>query len=154
MTRANINYVYWAEKRDKDGWKGIKTLYYYQNGDQYPTGIRDNYKVLDFINSDHSKKAFEKWLGDNYTETKAVAYTNKTTGITLVSNYEPTKIPARAWNIKSPCIYYDTGGFITDYSYIFDNTGESLKVIAYNWEDKIFSGTAEEFTKWVKEQKN
>lgn len=146
MTRANINYVF-----QRTG-HAPEVLYLYQNGDQYPRGIRDFYKVLDFTNGDWSKNSFIKWIGDNYKETQSVA---KTSGdITIVSNYEPTEIPAKPSKIKHACIYFDTANFPTDYSYIFDSGCYSgNKVIVYNWLDKIFEGNPKEFETWIKKQK-
>lgn len=146
MTRANINYIY-----QKIG-HAPKTLYHYHNGDQYPCGIRDFYHVLDFTNGDWSIESFKKWLGDNYTEPRTIRMTAPKTGITVESNWNESDIPAKARIINYPCIYYDDGGFITDYSYIFDASLDK-KVMVYEWADKVFEGNPEEFEKWIKKQK-
>jgi len=102
-----------------------RTLFFYWNGDQYPQGIRDFYHVLDFINSDWSIKAFKTWIANNYENGKVK-------------------------NIIQPKIYY-TDGFITDYSYVFENSSKTIKV--FNWDKKIFDGNIKEFTTWIKKQK-
>lgn len=138
MTRADINFIY----QDKAG-KGY--LYWYHNGDQYPAGIRDYYNLLDWLkNKDQFNRAgFEDWLGKNYTEQHTVAYTNKKTGTTLVSNYEPTEIPA-----KPEKKHFEVVDTFTDYGYTFDAITGTIKV--YHWGQVEWEGTREAFTKWLK----
>lgn len=119
MTRGNINYIY------QNRGEAPTTLYFYWNGDQYPSGIRDFYNVLDFINSDWSIDAFKKWAHDNYEGT----------------------VPK---TIKQPRVYY-TDGFITDYSYIFDCTNKEVKI--WNWDKLIFTGDIKKFKRWIQKQK-
>jgi hypothetical protein len=139
MTRANLNFVY-----DDKGKETI--LYYYQNGDQYPRGIRDFYHILDWLNDENkfNAKGFREWLGANYKETKAIAYKNG--NMTLVSNYEPTEIPA-----KPEKKTFTIMGDLTDYSYLFDSIHNKVKVL--EWEETIFEGTRQEFCKWLKNYK-
>lgn len=141
MTRANINFTYRVD--------GIqKVLYYYQNGDQYPTGIRDGYHVLDLL-KDFTPDGFKKWLGKNYRETRQVEFSNKDTGVSIISNYSPTDIPAKP-ELKDFTIIGD----LTDYSYVFnDNPYGEDTIQVYNWEDQIFNGTKEKFATWIKKQK-
>lgn len=144
MTRANLNFVY-----QKQG-QAPQTYYWYHNGDQYPRGLRDFYNVKDFIKSDWSLKSFQKWIGENYKIKKAVTVGNPT-GVTLTT-FEDSEAPAKAYKVNSPCIFYDDGNFIADYSYVFDHM-ITPKVLVYNWADKIFEGTPEEFIKWLNKQK-
>lgn len=137
MTRANLNFVYGDDK----------VLYYYQNGDQYPVGIRDYYHLLDFIKSDWTVEAFKKWLGDNYTKTRRMVASNATSGVSLEYN-EDTKIPAKAEK-KTFAITGDNESY-TDYSYLFNAKDKSVKV--WNWDKVIFEGKSEEFIKWINKQ--
>ena len=110
--------------------------------------MRDMFHVLDFTNGEFTPDSFKKWIGENYVETKSV-----TTG-NITANYVPTEIPAKPIKIAHACIYFDTGNFPTDYSYIFDSTGyKGATVTVYNWQDLIFSGDTKEFEKWIKKQK-
>jgi len=120
MTRANINYIN-PDNKDKE------IQFFYWNGDQYPQGIRDYYNVLDFINSDMSQEAFEKWAKTNYE------------GIEIET-------------VDQPKIYY-TGWFITDYSYVFDvKPWSEPSILVYNWTELIFSGNQKNFKKWLNKQ--
>lgn len=119
MTRANLNYIY------QNMGDVPRTLFHYWNGDQYPRGLRDFYKVLTFIDGDWSIDSFKKWIHDNYEGS----------------------MPSE---VKQPKIYY-TDGFITDYSYIFEKRDKSIKV--FEWDKKIFDGDAKRFTQWIKKQK-
>lgn len=118
MTRGNINYIY------QNIGEAPKTLFIYQNGDQYPSGIRDGYNVMQFIDSDWSIEAFNKWIYDNYDKRK------------------PKKV-------SQPKVYY-TDGFITDYSYVFDREYKSIKV--WCWEELIFTGDSKKFKTWIAKQ--
>ena len=124
MTRANLNFVY-----QKSG-EAPRTLFHYQNGDQYPTGLKDIYNVIDFINSDWTPEAFKEWIRSNY-------------------NVEVNDLGIGG----QPKIYY-TDGFITDYSYVFDaNHGEG-RILVYNWAKNIFEGNKKEFVKWLNKQED
>lgn len=112
MTRANLNFVIAPNK----------VLYLYHNGDQYPTGLREFYNVLDFIKSDFTECDFINWIWDNYQE----------------------KIIARTFAITGD---NDKG---TDYAYVFNQADKTIKI--WNWDKVIFDGTAKEFIKWIKEQ--
>jgi hypothetical protein len=112
MTRANLNFVIAPNK----------VLYLYHNGDQYPTGLRRFYNVLDFIKSDWNSLEFCYWLEKNYQakpETKTFAITGDN----------------------------DKG---TDYAYVFNQADKTIKI--WNWDKVIFDGTAKEFIKWITEQ--
>ena len=119
MTRANLNYMYSSPS-------GYKTVYRYWNGDQYPSGLRDFYHVLDFINSDWTPKAFRAWVKENYPGDK------------------PIEIPY-------PAILYDTAGMLTDYTFLFEATFEPY-VRVFNWGKNIFEGSPAEFAQWIELQ--
>ncbi len=140
MTRANLNFTYRVD--------GVqKVLYYYQNGDQYPTGIRDIYHVLDLL-KDFTPEGFKKWLGDNYRETQRVRKSNPNSGVSIEYS-QKTKVPAKP-EIRDFTIIGD----LTDYSYVFnDNSYGEDSVQVYSWEDQIFNGTKEKFEKWILKQK-
>jgi hypothetical protein len=116
MTRGNINFISqkWGESP--------KTLFFYWNGDQYPSGIRDGYNVLRLVCEPITKKSFKEWAKNNY---------------------EGVKVKA----ITQPKVYY-TDGFITDYSYVFEEN--SVKV--WEWDKPVFNGTRAEFISWIKKQ--
>ncbi len=142
MTRADINFKY----KDKDG--KIKFLYYYQNGDQYPRGLRDFFHVLNWLKNkeEFNPKGFKKWLAKNYKETKSVSFSNEKTGVRVVSNYEPTDIPAKPI-VKS----FETKDHFTDYGYTFDSVEGTIT--AYHWAKVLYKGTREEFIKWLTDYK-
>jgi hypothetical protein len=124
MTRANLNFI------SQNIGERPRTLYYYQNGDQYPTGLRDFYKVLDWLKfGAFSKEGFNNWIEANY------------------SNGDQ----ARPREITHPAVFYNTSGFITDYSYVFDQSINRITV--YEWDKKIFSGSVERFIKWLEGRK-
>lgn len=120
MTRANINFI-----SQKDG-EGPKVLYLYHNGDQYPSGIRDHYNVIDFVSGEMTEERFLSWVEGNYDD--------------------------EVKKIDNPNVYYDNNGFITDYSYVFDGTGIGEEIKVWEWDEKIFGGTKEEFVEWIKKQ--
>lgn len=125
MTRANVNYIgAWKEGTTPDE-RYPEMLFFYHNGDQYPTGIRDSYNLMDFLNSDRTAQDFKDWATKNYE------------GVELEE-------------IDQPRIYY-TGIFITDYSYVFDMSNDG-RVLVYNWAELIFEGDVDEFKVWLKEQ--
>jgi hypothetical protein len=115
MTRGNINFI--ELKNGK-----AKTLYFYWNGDQYPSGLREIYNVLDLVKEPITRKSFTEWASKNYQGKKPKS-------------------------ITQPKVYY-TDGFITDYSYVFED--ESVKV--WEWDKIVFSGTRAEFISWIKKQ--
>jgi len=135
MTRANLNFVFQSFIFPREG-ETSTTLYHYHNGDQYPSGLRDCYHIEELL-KDLTPEGFKKWIRKNYD--------------------------AKAVGISHPCIYYDQFGFITDYSYIFeeergyiDQSGKRVSfpnIRVYNWDELIFSGTTEEFRKWLKGRK-
>jgi len=43
MTRANLNFIYQMRG------KAPQTLFHYHNDDQYPSGLKDYYNVIDFV---------------------------------------------------------------------------------------------------------
>jgi len=122
MTRANLNFV-WQKKGEAP-----RTLFHYHNGDQYPTGIRDNFNVLELVSGELTPKRFKEWIKKNY------------------EGEEPEDLGKGG----QPKIYY-TDGFITDYSYVFDANLNTI--IVWNWTDKIFEGTPKKFIEWIKKQK-
>ncbi len=116
MTRGNINFI-----SQKIG-EAPKTLYFYFNGDQYPSGIRDCFNVLELVKKEITAESFKEWAKKNYQ------------GVAVKS-------------ITQPKIYY-TDGFITDYSYVFEK--DNVKV--WEWDKTIFTGNRKAFTKWIKKQ--
>lgn len=141
MTRANLNFV--SQKRGERP----KTLYHYYNGDQYPTGLRDSFGVVEWLKDEKAftPNGFKKWIAKNYKE-----QVMKTSG--PISYCDDSEKDGQVMEITHPAIYYDTGGFITDYSYVFDSTNERKAVVVYNWDEQIFKGTVKEFIKWLKKQ--
>jgi hypothetical protein len=126
MTRANLNFV------SQEPGEKPRTLYWYHNGDQYPTGIRDFYHLLDWLESGlFTPEGFTRWISKNYSE-------------------QGTAIP---YEIASPCVYYDDNGFPTDYSYVFDATLAEGHVLVYNWTKCIFYGKLPKFIAWLRKQK-
>lgn len=124
MTRSNLNFIY------QNKGEAPRTLFYYHNGDQYPIGLRDFYNVLDFINKGIEHKGltaemFKKWILKNYDNS-----------------------PVDLGIGGQPKIYY-TDGFITDYSYVF----EENKVAVWEWDKKIFGDDLKKFKKWIVKQK-
>lgn len=118
MTRGNINYIY------QNQGEVPRTLFIYHNGDQYPSGLRDGFNVMQFVDGDWSIESFNKWIYDNYEHA----------------------VPGE---IVQPKVYY-TDGFITDYSYVFDRDSKTIKV--WEWDKLVFSGDVKKFTKWIAKQ--
>lgn len=130
MTRANLNFVWQACG------KSPQTVYHYHNGDQYPQGLRDSFNVLDFFQEkEWTPETFRKWVKQNYSDDFDKEYP------------EPVEI-------SHPCIYYDNAGFITDYSYVFENTTRGKWVKVFDWDEKIFDGSYKKFIDWIKKQKD
>lgn len=115
MTRGNINFI--SQERGE----APKTLFVYYNGDQYPSGLRDCFKVLELTKEPITKERFKEWVKKNYG-----------------------KMPK---SVSQPKVYY-TNGFITDYSYVFEE--DMVKV--WEWDRLIFSDSREKFNEWIKEQ--
>ena len=143
MTRANINFVY-----QRKGHKA-STLYFYQNGDQYPRGLRDIYHVGDFLKVEWTPEAFREWLGKNYKMEgrRTLRFAN---GLTIDEHVE-LETPAKPRNVSKPYIYDDAYGNIADYSYVFNSIDTTVQ--AYWWEKLVFSGTPKKFAGWLKKQK-
>lgn len=119
MTRGNINFI--SQKRGE----APKTLFVYHDGDQYPSGIRDHFHVLDFTSGDFTPERFKDWVKTNYGQTPR--------------------------SVAQPKIYY-TDGFITDYSYVFDAGMSEPTVMVYEWDKQIFKGNPDKFKKWIEKQ--
>ncbi len=108
-----------------------KTHYWYYNGDQYPTGIRDIYHILEWLEKGKfTSEGFSQWIEKNYSDTEE---------------------KAKPREISHPCIFYDYAGYLTDYSYVFDGCSEG-NVLVYNWDKQIFSGSVHEFIAWLNAQ--
>jgi len=127
VTRANINFV-WQEMG-----KAPHTLFHYWNGDQYPSGLRDYFNLLGFVENDWSPENFTDWVKRNYQD----------------DNGDPFE-PMDLGEGGQPKIFY-TDGFITDYSYVFDAV--SGKVRVFEWAELIFQGTKQKFIEWLKARK-
>lgn len=144
MTRANLNFV-WQNRGEEP-----RTLFHYHNGDQYPSGIRDSYNVLDLVKEEITPERFKEWIKNNYKEYKRVRQGSKKSGMSIEFNQE-TEIPSEAEDLGEggqPKIYF-TDGFITDYSYVF----EPDEVSVWNWKELIFEGSRKKFIAWIKKQK-
>lgn len=142
MTRANINFA-WRDKGAQ------KVLYHYHNGDQYPTGFRDEYHVLDWLKDEDAftPDGFKKWIADNYTEAIMVTYGSDAGASMQV--YEHNENPAVPTEQD-----HTTIGDLTDYTYVFQKGYGDNTVQAYNWDEQIFHGTVKEFITWLEEQKH
>lgn len=146
MTRANLNYIY----QDPD--KGYRVLYWYHNGDQYPTGLRDCYHVADFIQSDMTPEDFKRWIATNYSEETDAHGPDMIISADKAETSQPTGKQATPEEITHPCIYWDTANFIADYSYVFESTyKKNIKVFC--WDKVIFDGDPKKFLSWLKRQK-
>ena len=139
MTRADINYIY------QETGSMPKVLYHYHNGDQYPSGIRDGYNVLDFVLGDWTPENFIKWIGDNYTESDRVIASNDS-GMSI--EYSQDSGRKATPELKDHKIIDD----YTDYGYVFDGTLNKRKITVYSFGDKEFEGTIDEFVRWIKKQ--
>jgi hypothetical protein len=145
MTRANLNFTYRVKGE-------LKVLYHYHNGDQYPTGIRDHYHLLEWLEKgEFTPKGFTKWLADNYKKTQRVRSSNKATGISIEYN-EPTKVP-----VKPILQGHTIIGDLTDYTYVFNRdmygTPTEHTIQVYEWDSQIFDGNVKKFVEWLKKQK-
>lgn len=152
MTRAHINFA-WRDKGE------LKVLYHYHNGDQYPTGFRDCYYVLDWLKDESAfnPEGFKKWIADNYTEAVMVTYGSDTGASMQV--YEHNEKPAVPTEQD-----HTTISDLTDYTYVFNDNSWTTgvrkdgkqftenTVQAYNWDEQIFNGTVKEFIKWLEKQ--
>jgi hypothetical protein len=135
MTRANINYISAWKEGETPEERQPEILFFYHNGDQYPTGIRDHFHLLDFLNTKMSIADFKDWAHKNYDDS------------------EPVEIE----KVDQPLIYY-TGTFVTDYSYVFDmslsETTREGSVLVYNYSERIFEGSVSEFKEWLAAQED
>lgn len=121
MTRGNINYVY------QNAGEAPRTLYFYWNGDQYPTGVRDTYNALELVkNGRPTPEQFKKWAKENYDDIEVEDLGQG----------------------GQPRVYY-SDGFITDYTYVFSHHG----VMVWCYAVLIFDGKYEEFKRWLKNVK-
>ena len=118
MTRSNLNYI-WQNLGEHP-----RTLYLYHNGDQYPLGIRDFYRVLDFTED-------KPW-----TPAKFKTWTKR------VYEMEPVDLGEGG----QPKIFYENG-HIVDYTYVFDAGNHGVKV--WHWAELVFEGSAEMFKVWL-----
>lgn len=114
MTRGNINFI--SQERGESP----RTLFFYWNGDQYPSGLLEVYNVLELVSETITRERFTEWAEKNYDR-------------------------PNVQDIDQPKIYY-TDGYITDYSYVF----EPEEVTVWEWEEVAFKGNREEFIKWIK----
>lgn len=130
MTRANLNFLYFNESENQEE-RGFKCLFFYKNGDQYPTGLKNFYNVRSWLEADWTSENFAEWIKANYSREDEEA--------------TPEDLPD-----SQPKIYY-TGGFSTDYSYVFDGTMGEKKVIVFEWAEKVFEGNAKQFMEWIEE---
>jgi hypothetical protein len=157
MTRANLNFV-WQELGSHP-----RTLYFYYNGDQYPSGLRDHFGVKAWLGKPEAftPEGFKQWVRTAYFRSVRESHPDL-----QVEAFGPEEI-------SHPAIHYDTAGFPTDYSYLFEvglmpytirlsqedqakgilgRTGWKNGVRVYNWDERIFKGTVEAFLTWLDSQ--
>jgi hypothetical protein len=162
MTRANLNFV----------WQNIgeapRTLFHYHNGDQYPEGLLQFFGIEDFLTIDRlwTPEDFTSWIRKNYRKA-CRKVTTLGNGMSIDAHAE-TDEPAEPEDLGEdgqPKIFY-TGGFITDYSYVFTHRhfpGRKHKdgtrpyrqrnwVSVWNYERLIFNGTAKNFLRFCQKR--
>lgn len=162
MTRANLNFVW------QNHGEAPRTLFHYQNGDQYPEGLLQWFGLAAFLTIDRPWTAddFRAWIRGNYKRPcrKITTFAN---GITVDAHAE-TDEPAEPEDLGQggqPKIIY-TDGFITDYSYVFepgfqfgpkrkDGSRRSIpcnRVTVWNWRKCIFDGSAQRFLRFCQKR--
>ncbi len=153
MTRANLNFVW------QNCGEAPRTLFHYHNGDQSPEGLLTFFGVEEFLSIDHPWEPddFRAWIAKQYRVAGRKVVTVPS-GVTIDAHCqieEPAE-PEDLGEGGQPCIYY-TDGFTTDYSYVF--TVDSFKrgaainrVVAWNWDRRIFNGSARQFLTYCRKQ--
>ena len=145
MTRSNLNFIW------QNTGEAPRTLFHYHNGDQYPAGLLCFFGIEEFLTIDHPWTAddFRNWIAKNYREAgRAVATLPNGMTIDRHVETEQAAVPEDLGEGGQPRISY-TDGFLTDYSYVFKPGAKGDRpdnhVTAWNWEERIFSGSAGEF---------
>lgn len=121
MTRGNLNFIYQLTG------EAPRTLFFYHNGDQYPSGLKDYFGVLELVKEKITPERFKKWI----------------------KKYYKGKVKDLGAGGQPKVCY--TNGFLTDYTYVFTADDD---VVVWNFYDKIFEGKRTEFIKWIKQQKD
>jgi hypothetical protein len=153
MTRANLNFL-WQNRGEAP-----RTLFHYHNGDQYPEGLLTFFGIEDFLSIARpwTPDDFRAWIAKNYRVAGRKVGTLPN-GMTLDMHCE-TDVPAEPEDLGEggqPRVYY-TDGFITDYSYLFSvdvfkRGAAANRVLAYNWDRRIFKGSARQFRGYCRRQ--
>ena len=162
MTRGNINFIY------QNQGEMPRTLYYYQNGDMYPTGIEQAWNVHELLEMKTLWKPedFKGWIARNF-KVPVRRRADLANGMS-VEMYAESEEAAQVDDLGEggqPRIYY-TEGFITDYSYVFEighEDGRKQKdggvawhdvntVKVWCWDKLIFSGSAKKCMAWINKQ--
>jgi len=153
MTRANLNFI-WQNLGEAP-----RTLFHYHNGDQYPAGLLTFFGIEAFlsIRRPWTPDDFRSWIGQHYRMAgrKTVTLSN---GLTIDSHCD-TNEPAEPEDLGEdgqPRIYY-TGGFVTDYSYVFSLDGfkrgaTANRVLAFKWDRRVFKGSARQFLTYCRKE--
>ena len=153
MTRANLNFIW------QNSGEAPRTLFHYHNGDQYAAGLLLFFDIESFlsIRRPWTPDDFRSWIAKNYRVAgRRIARLGN--GMTIDSHCE-TDEPAEPEDLGEggqPRIYY-TEGFITDYSYVFSVDGfrrgaAANRVLAFNWDRRVFSGTARRFLTYCRKK--
>jgi hypothetical protein len=162
MTRANLNFV-WQNRGEAP-----RTLFHYHNGDQYPEGLLQHFGIEEFLTIPHlwTPEDFRAWIAKNYRKScRKVSVLSNGMKVDAHADTEEPAEPTDLGEGGQPRIYY-TDGFVTDYSYVFTNgfrLGRPRKdggrhstevnwVTAWNWDQRIFSGTAERFLRFLEKR--
>ncbi len=146
MTRANLNFIY------QNSGEAPRTLFHYHNGDQYPEGLLCFYGLESFLTVDRpwTPEDFRGWIQANYT-VPGRAVTKLANGLS-VDRQITTDQPAEPEDLGEggqPRIYF-TDGFITDYSYEFEVRSGQNHVTVWNWDQRVFRGTARRFLSYCR----
>lgn len=153
MTRGNLNFV-WQNTGESP-----RTLFHYQNGDQYPEGLLCFYGIEEFLSISHpwTPDDFREWIAKNYRVAgRKVVQGPNGMSVDMHCETEEPAVPEDLGENGQPRIYY-TEGFITDYSYVFTvnpfkRGRASNRVIAWNWDRRIFAGSARSFLRFCRKK--
>lgn len=155
MTRGNLNFVW------QNTGEAPRTLFHYHNGDQSPEGLLTFFGIEEFLSIADSwtPDDFRAWIAGQYRVAGREVITLPN-GLAIDSHCDSEE-PAQPEDLGEggqPRIYY-TDGFITDYSYVF--TVDSFKrgrtanrVLAWNWDRRIFNGSARQFLTFCRKQRD
>lgn len=109
--------------------KKTETLFYFHpRVIQNPTSMKYTFHILDWLKSGNfTSQGFTNWIEQNFKR----------------DDEHGNPIKPEIKEVSHPYIYYP---YIANFSYIFDaNTGAENKIVVYEWEESIFSGSVESF---------